>query len=244
MSATEENTFSINDLWVSAAIAQDASVFDDDDDEGDYSDGEGSENAFEDSPAPSPAQAPSSVARSAPRHENSPLLHDRFRAGRGRLNSNGEAYGASSALPNRVLSGHRFSQSASRRFSTSSGAMPAIFAHTGLATPPAIAAAYDQDPFATGSGAHGSPAPAGTADPFSAPGGLSAIAERSTSLQATSETASTHKEEVTEKAATGWRALPIAIIVQVCSSGDSADVSTVSLPCTPPPMTSCSCPSS
>lgn len=94
--------------------------------------------------------------------------------------------------------------------------MPAIFAHTGLATPPAVAAAYDHDPFNTGSGAHGSPAAnAGNADPFTVTGGLSAIAERTSSAQAGSDAASSHKIEVSEKASSGWRALPIAIIIQV-----------------------------
>ncbi|ORY33374.1 hypothetical protein BCR39DRAFT_519516 [Naematelia encephala] len=102
--ANEENTFNINDLWVSAAVAQDTAVFDEDEDE---------------TPAPTPGSHAEGSAR---------------RMTRNRIAS-GPFY--------RSLPSHRLSTSQNRRFSTSSGTLPAIFGNTGLNTPPAAT----DDPF-------------------------------------------------------------------------------------------------
>jgi hypothetical protein len=83
--------------------------------------------------------------------------------------------------------------------------MPAIFSNTGLQTPPAIAAAYE-DPLEA---------------PLSPRAGLSAIEEDTVKDQ----------EEVAEEEK-GWRALPKLIILQVCSYiGNSLALISRSTPC-------------
>lgn len=81
----------------------------------------------------------------------------------------------------------------SRRLSTASSSLPAIFANTGLQTPPALAAAYEVDPLET-------------------PVSLSAIDEH---------TVKDHHPRVevaivSEEEEKGWQGLPKLIIMQVC----------------------------
>jgi hypothetical protein len=178
--ANEENTFNINDLWVSAAVAQDTAVFDEEEDD---------ENAIEATPRTSLAPTPSSELGS-PSVPGS-LAHSR--GARGRV--------ASAALY-KSLPGHRLSVSqGGRRFSTTSGQLPAIFADTGLVEPAGLVTDVQ------------SPAPTNKDPFFPSPqadrraGGLSAIAERPASSEAT------HLVETAEKLPT-WGALPILMITQ------------------------------
>ncbi|KAK4689589.1 hypothetical protein P7C73_g509, partial [Tremellales sp. Uapishka_1] len=174
--ANEENTFNLNDLWVSAAIAQEISVFDDEDED----DG-ANEDAVESTPmaSPSPAQTPEE------RHS----AH-RF-----------------SSLRNRMTSGRLSVNHGGRRFSSSSGMMPAIFSNTGLATPPGL------------EGDGRSPTVSSPSDPFFPPqdrrpqtlGGLSAIAESRANVNEDSLLVS---PAVEEKKPSAWKSLPMVIIIQ------------------------------
>lgn len=188
MIANEENTFNINDLWVSAAVAQDTAVFDDEDEEQAE---ELDDNAIT---TPSASQA-------------TPLSE--------RGNSVSRARG-------RIVSGmsmtrHRLSVSqGGRRFSTSSGTLPAIFSNTGLAHQPALIAAHEESPGIASPGVSGDPFFASPAVARHVGGQLSAIEERPQSQH--------HGErsplvaptaEIQEKPVTGWRALPLLMISQV-----------------------------
>ena len=103
--ANEENTFNINDLWVSAAVAQDNAVFEDDDEE----EAEDEDEEEERTPQPS-----SNVA--TPLSDLPATIASRRR---------------SRVVSARSFGSHRFG---SRRFSTSSG-LPGIFSNTGVHTP-------------------------------------------------------------------------------------------------------------
>ncbi|ORX39370.1 hypothetical protein BD324DRAFT_576791 [Kockovaella imperatae] len=169
--ANEENTFNINDLWVSAAVAQETAVFEDED---------------EDEDADASASA------------NSPV----FTPG-----SESAASGSVSRRGNRVLSArfgpaaHRFSTS--RKFSTSSGQLPAIFANTGLSELPALESPREsgQDPFFP------SPAPGRVV-----PSGLGAIAE-GRQVNETSPLVSPNVELVEQPTST-WKSLPLLMILE------------------------------
>ena len=176
--ANEENTFNINDLWVSAAVAQDTAVFEEDEDE-DVDEYVDDDDAFETTPhqslvpTPGSGEGPSSYPR------------------RGRV--------VSGVSMQRSLVGHRLSYS--RRFSTSSGQLPTIFAKSGLSEAPVLDDANSsQDPF--------SPSPA--IDRRLPVGNLSAIAERP-AVDEMSGAMSTAEEG---KTAT-WRSLPLLMILQV-----------------------------
>ena len=118
----------------------------------------------------------------------------------------------------RVLSGrfgpmaHRFSMS--RKFSTSSGQVPAIFSNTGLSEPPAISLDQQnssQDPFFP------SPAPGRVA-----PSGLGAIAEGS-QVNETSPLVSPTAGVVEQPQVTStWKALPLLMILEVSSYSRSS----------------------
>lgn len=173
-------------------------MFDEDEDEEegngtDYDEGDRTDNAIESAsstPQPSPSVAPaSSVGRAGGRVVSGRRL-------------------VSTSLQ-RALPGHRLSVNhGGRRFSTASGNMPAIFANTGLRTPPASirydtspnAAAQEEDPFFT------APAPRGLG------GGLSVIAERPTAVESTPLSPN---GQLAEKQASSWQLLPKMMILQV-----------------------------
>ncbi|KAJ9100944.1 hypothetical protein QFC19_005340 [Naganishia cerealis] len=213
VAANEENTFNINDLWVSAAIAANTSVFDDEENDEEEEEGDISRDADADQSAP---QSRVNTPRRLSQPGDTSFSND----GSGQLDPSG-ALGESSSksrLAGRVSFGAGTSPRnpsvprvsgafSSRRFSTTSGTMPAIFANTGLQTPPAIAAAYDVDPLDQPS------SPALYRDRIPHPG-LSAIDE---------DTVKAHVSRATEvpsseDAGKGWQALPKLIILQVCDN--------------------------
>ncbi|RXK35648.1 hypothetical protein M231_07078 [Tremella mesenterica] len=198
--ANEENTFNLNDLWLSAAVAQDMAVFEDDDatvEENEQDEDDDMEEPFETTPQPSPAHTPGS------QHPDS-IARRRFT--RGRMAS------IQGSLGYRSGAAHRLSVSqGGRRFSTSSGQMPSIFANTGLASPPPITAIHTDPDLASPSGG----------DPFfQSPvperrqAGLSVITERNVSTTEASPLLSP-AAEVTDKAkGSAWGALPLMVILQ------------------------------
>ena len=205
LQANEENTFNINDLWVSAAVAQDTAVFDDEDE----ADLDEDNEAVNDTPSHSLAPTPGSDR--VDRNSQQGSVARRF--GRNRISSGG--MGGFKPLP-----GHRLSVSqGGRRFSTSSGQMPTIFSNTGLAMQPGIALNEESPGFTSPE--------ATTADPFFPPqndrrpgpvGGLSVIAERPSAGRANPSESSplvSPTVEMTEKPTSTWKALPLMMIIQV-----------------------------
>jgi hypothetical protein len=177
---------------VSAAVAQDSAVFDEDEDrEDEYEDADRTDNAIDSTnstPQPSPSVAPPSS-----------IGHSTGRVVSGRRNF--------STNLQRTLPGHRLSVNhGGRRFSTASGNMPAIFANTGLRTPPASiryevspnAQYQEEDPF--------------FATPAQRGGGLSVIAERPSARETTPLSPSA---QMVEKQAGTWTLLPKMMILQV-----------------------------
>lgn len=206
-SANEENTFNINDLWVSAAVAQDTAVFDDEDE----ADLDEDNEALDVTPSHSLLPTPGSD------RENSVSRR------RNRLASSGQGVF-------RSMASHRLSVSqGGRRFSTSSGQMPAIFSNTGLATQPL---ALPED----------SPGVTSPSDPFfpaqAGRGGLSVIAERPLANEASPLISPVI--EMNERPITTWKALPLMMIFQVSHRLRSPDVSTASSLCTEPFTIRCS----
>ncbi|WVQ84654.1 hypothetical protein IAT38_006809 [Cryptococcus sp. DSM 104549] len=201
--ANEENTFNINDLWVSAAVAQDIAVFDDEEETEDepLEEETGDENT--------PLASPTTTAPSPFDEARSGSMAWR-RSSRGRVTS----IGASSALQ-RNLPGHRLSVShGGRRFSTSSGHVPAIFSNTGVRTPPAVAAWNEGE----------SPMRRTETDPFFAAspsaenraqqvGGLSVIAE-GPGASAIDPAALSPSGQVAEKQPSSFSLLPLQMIIQ------------------------------
>ncbi|ODN94720.1 hypothetical protein L198_04863 [Cryptococcus wingfieldii CBS 7118] len=193
--ANEENTFNINDLWVSAAVAQDTAVFDDEEEETEEEHEEDDELLNDTSAAASP-----SVGGASP----SVSEDHRGSLGFGLTHRTGRVTSMGNMSLHRNLPGHRLSMSG-RRFSTTSGHMPAIFSNTGVRTPPAVTAAYNAesprtevDPFF-----QGSPAPEHRAQ-----GGLAAIAEAGSNAVDTAVT------QVSEKMPSSFALLPVQMIVQ------------------------------
>lgn len=195
--AADENTFNINDLWLSAAVAQETNVFDDDDDE--YSEDEGDRSDAIDDDEISLAQTdngenatPMQASPSSPGYYNH--------------------HASSSYRRSRVASGGSELQRALRRPSTASrrhsgsGPVPAIFANTGLSltSTPGLAAFEDNDsafdPFS----------PPGTVRRVGAPAPLTAIQETRVSTPAASPGASS----ITEKPESRWKLLPLLVICQ------------------------------
>jgi hypothetical protein len=220
---------------VSAAIAQETAVFDDEDEasEDEFEEGE---EGIDEGLAPTDSitrrtpstrgRKPSYSVSPAGQGELSPLAERGSMAAptapRVRLPGVDDTLGAApSTAPRRSVSYGRTSGSfAARRLSTASGAMPAIFAHTGLQTPPAIAAAYEQEPIWEGAAEPGQEYGTGVS---TAPG-LSAIQERerraSTLSRISDRPTIKHPGGEDEKAAhTGWRALPLLLILQVGRKG-------------------------
>jgi len=179
--ANEENTFNINDLWVSAAAAQDTAVFDDEDEElDDTTPAEGSDG---ETPQPSPG-----IETFPP---NSASLRRKHKQ---RIVS-----GNSLRIPSRRFSG-------TRRFSTASGTIPAIFANTGLHESAPINLGEDEsDPF------FGTPQSERRQPPL---GGLSVIAEGRAHERSPLVSPMTGMEGA-EKPLSTWQSLPLMMIVQV-----------------------------
>ncbi|WWC72073.1 uncharacterized protein I206_106033 [Kwoniella pini CBS 10737] len=198
--ANEENTFNINDLWVSAAVAQDTAVFDDEDEtEGELTE---EENAIEDeTPQPSPGLSPGSAM-------DDPRGSLGFRKPSGRTTR--IVSGASSIY--KPFGGHRLSVShGGRRFSTSSGHMPAIFSNTGVRTPPAVTAAYEGESPATESQDPFFPQP--TTRPGQPAGGLAVISEGAATTSALATTPG-GTQVVSEKQPSSFSLLPFLMIMQ------------------------------
>jgi hypothetical protein len=108
--------------------------------------------------------------------------------------------GNSLRIPSRRFSG-------TRRFSTASGNVPAIFSNTGLHSPAGIQLAEDEsDPF------FGTPQSERRAPPL---GGLSVIAE-GRAHERSPLVSPTNGMGVSEKPASTWKSLPLMMIVQVC----------------------------
>jgi hypothetical protein len=203
---------------VSAAIAADTAVFDDEE-TGD--DDDGNDTREPDSAPQSNLNTPSrkSLQADSPFRTDRPLLDipgpSRDHSPKIRL-AGRESFGATTLPRNQAL--HRVSGThASRRLSTASATMPAIFANTGLQTPPAIAAAYEVDPL-------DAPVSPGLFRDRDARAGLSAIDEDTVKdHHAPAEVAVVSEEEEKEKEK-GWKSLPKLIIMQV---GDFAGILTI-----------------
>ena len=145
--ANEENTFNLNELWVSAATAaEDSAVFEEDHDE---EEGQDDEESQPGSHLATPSRQPAVVS---PYRDRSPLLEIPDAEGsvpKPRLGGLSEA-----GLNHRVSSAMNRVSVSSRRFSTASRHLPAIYANTGLQTTPAIAAAYETDYLGSQDDAH------------------------------------------------------------------------------------------
>ena len=216
MTANEENTFNINDLWVSAAVAQETAVFDDEDDYDEEDGDEAGEGHDEDDAEVFTPGSESAASGSVVR---------RRRVSRPRITS-----GLFGAIP------HRFSMS--RKYSTASGQVPAIFSNTGLSEPPAIAldvtsptASSPQDPFFP------SPAPDRRAG-LSGPGGLDAIAEGRPANERSPLVSPVAGVVEPKVESSTWKALPLLLILEVSRclvslrwiSADESTVRTLGFP--------------
>lgn len=184
-------------------MAQDSAVFDEDEDyenENEYEDGDRTDNAIESNnstPQPSPGMMlPSSLGHAS---------GTRVVSGRRLL---------STTLQRNMIPNHRLSVShGGRRFSTASGNMPAIFANTGLRTPPA-SIRYEVSPSA---GVQNEEDPFfATPGPRAGVGGLSVIAERPTARETTP--LSPGAGQIVEKQPSSWSLLPKMMILQVSYS--------------------------
>lgn len=133
--ANEENNFNLNDIWVSAAIAQETDVFEDDDEDSEEYD-EVNETSSLNAPLYSRTR---SMSPGPGEQSNYPFAFSERPSRAGQQSLRGDSF--SRAQGARHSSPHR-------RPSAVSGHLPAIFANTGLNTPPAIAAAYEYDPIA------------------------------------------------------------------------------------------------
>ncbi|KLT39562.1 major facilitator superfamily MFS-1 [Cutaneotrichosporon oleaginosum] len=207
--ANEDNTFNINDLWLSAAVAQDTAVFDDDDeydedimDEDDdtrdnnlvdLDDAESSVADTEDN-LQSGFSSPVTQLGSPSRGTFSRTRTASLRYGRPRVFST-----ASTTAGFRRPSGV-----SSRRHSGSSNVVPAIFSNTGLSSTPGITP-YDE------SAEDGTDlfSPTGTVRRIGVPA-LTAIHEQQQSPTASSSSST----QVAEKPASRWKLLPLLVIAQ------------------------------
>lgn len=161
-------------------------MFDDDDEEEEDGDENNDDNQpFESTPQHSLAPTPNST------EEPSSV---RVRRKGGRV--------VSGMSMQRSFAGHRYSTS--RRFSTTSGQMPAIFGNTGLADPPQLyspeAVASPTDPFF----------PAPNTTQRAGGGGLGAIPETHANEQSPLVEASFQEPKQST-----WKALPLLMILQV-----------------------------
>lgn len=196
-------------------------MFDDDDDEEEDGDENDDDNQpFESTPQHSLAPTPNST------EEPSSV---RVRRKGGRV--------VSGMSMQRSFAGHRYSTS--RRFSTTSGQMPAIFGNTGLADPPQLyspeAVASPTDPFF----------PAPNATQRAGGGGLGAIPETHANEHSPLVEASFQEPKQST-----WKALPLLMILQVghdwwWTSVEADSVGSMDYShCTTQLTTSYSCPSS
>ncbi|WWC91764.1 uncharacterized protein L201_006711 [Kwoniella dendrophila CBS 6074] len=198
--ANEENTFNINDLWVSAAVAQDTAVFDDEEEtEGDLTE---DEIAIQDeTPQPSPGLTPGSTQEDP-------------RSGLGLRKPSSRARMVSGASSIYKSLGHRLSVShGGRRFSTSSGHLPAIFSNTGVRTPPAVAAAYEGESPSVEGGDPFFPAPADRR-PGQPAGGLTVITEGEGTSASVVASSPGGIQQISEKQPSSFALLPFLMIMQ------------------------------
>ncbi|BEI92065.1 uncharacterized protein CcaverHIS019_0408850 [Cutaneotrichosporon cavernicola] len=212
--ANEENTFNINDLWLSAAVAQDTAVFDDDDEydedladdddeirEGNLVDLDDASSSVVDTednsgtPLDSSFSSPVTQLGSPSRTNFHRTRTASLRYGRPRVFST-----ASTTAGFRRPSGV-----SSRRHSGSSNVIPAIFSNTGLASTPGIAAF--EEPADDGNDLF---SPTGTVRRMGVPA-LTAINEQQQSSPTASSSSSTH---VAEKPTSRWKLLPLLVISQ------------------------------
>lgn len=211
--ANEDNTFNINDLWLSAAVAQDTAVFDDDDeydedlaeDDDDTRDGnlvdidDASSSVVDTEDAGTPLQSgfssPVTQLGSPSRSNFSRTRTASLRYGRPRVFST-----ASTTAGFRRPSGL-----SSRRHSGSSNVVPAIFSNTGLTSTPGITP-YEE-PAEEGNDLF---SPTGTVRRIGVPA-LTAIHEQQQSSPTPSTSAST---QITEKPTSRWKLLPLLVISQ------------------------------
>ena len=209
---------------MSAAVAQDTAVFEDDD--YDYDDGteterednDGDDNVGDTSRGDQSVNLLNSPEGS-PMPSPSLLAPGQTSIGR-RQNRN------VSASLQRTLPGHRLSVNhGGRRFSTASGNLPAIFSNTGLRSP-SIALAQDTPPATGDEDPFFSPGP-GTRVPTI--GGLSVITERpgQTSTVETSPLISPMHGLQVEKKPSTWNLLPWLMIIQVSIDISSLWFSTI-----------------
>jgi hypothetical protein len=192
--ANEDNTFNINDLWLSAAVAQDTAVFDDDDEyDEDVDQGDSHfDYADDESLAPTDGNMTPTPGSPTSLHRGLPLTRtmDSVRSNRSRV--------ASSA--SEMHKSIRRQSAASRRHSLSSHALSSVFSNTGLQH-----TAYDTDD-----------EPSSPTDPFSptgarrAPAPLTAIQE----LNAAGSSPSSAAGTVAEKQESRWKLLPLLLICQ------------------------------
>lgn len=186
--ANEDNTFNINDLWLSAAVAQDTAVFDDDDE---YDEDMGLDSRIDldvDDDDYPPSDAGTPVPGSPTSLRRGTMSSARSRQ---RIVSN------ASELHRSI----RRQSGTSRRYSGSSNVVPSIFSNTGLAS-----THYDDD---------GLPSPT---DLFSPPGASRRGGGAPATLTAIQEQhgASPRSDTGTmvEKSQSRWRQLPLLLICQ------------------------------
>ncbi|GMK57099.1 hypothetical protein CspeluHIS016_0309390 [Cutaneotrichosporon spelunceum] len=213
--ANEENNFNINDLWLSAAVAQDTAVFDDDDEYDEDLDDDDEIMETQDGNLVDLDDASSSVVAAEDSSSGTPL-HSAFSSTTTHLDSPSHTH-----FPRNRTASHRYGRSrvfstastsagfrapsgmSSRRQSGSSNVVPAIFSNTGLASTPGIAAF--EEPAEDGSDLF---SPTGTVRRMPA---LTAISEQQQSSPVESSSAST---QVAEKPTSRWKLLPLLVIAQ------------------------------
>lgn len=199
--ANEDNTFNINDLWLSAAVAQDTAVFDDDDE---YDEEFGESRIDPDIEDDYEEDMESLAEEGTPLHstvpDSSPRQLRMFRTFSTTHSGPSRHRAASGGSELRGL--FRRQSTVSRRYSNSSNVVPSIFSNTGLTNTPGIALPLDDeaDVFS----------PAGT-NRRGAPPGLTAISEQNTTSPVQSD-AGTMAE--VEKDSSRWKLLPLLVIVQ------------------------------
>jgi hypothetical protein len=203
--ANEDNTFNINDLWLSAAVAQDTAVFDDDDeydeefDDLEYDDRASLAPTDDDVAGTSAPGSPSSPRRGT----GIPLTYtmSSMRSGRSRVVSNASEI-------HRIVHRQSVASRMSRRHSVSSNVVPSIFSNTGLQSTPYDEA--DEEPEAPSSDLF---SPSGTARRVPVtPVPLSAIQEQS--RVAGSSPASDTGTMVEKPTESRWKLLPLLLICQ------------------------------
>lgn len=198
--ANEDNTFNINDLWLSAAVAQDTAVFDDDDEYDEDLDDE-SQRYHDDS-----AIDFDDASSLAPTEEGTPMdssFSSPSRSTMSRTRTTSLRFPARSRLVSGGSDLHRLRRTSttSRRYSNSSSHMPSIFANTGVASTPGIQAFEEPESSDLFS-------PTGTVRRVGVPSALSAISEQHQSPNTSTSSA------MTERPQSRWKLLPLLVICQ------------------------------